>query len=215
MLPVAAVAPLPIATPLPSPPLLLLLLLILARVTFPCLFIQTEAKSFCYNAGASPRGPALVAARNSHLEPHLHPHPLHPLLSTSFYFDAASCCCCCCCACRRSKLRAINHFVCTLLHPFIQPERPMRRWVRAWTKASLSIAWCVCVWVCLGVCVCPPWAPKQDTVLYARASISCLGNIFGAHFAGAHKNHKTNTKQVNEKAKRVCARPQYTLWNYL
>lgn len=130
--------------PLPSPPLLLLP----ARVTFPCLFIQTEAKSFCYNAGASPR---------SHLEPHLHPHPLHPLLSTSFYFDATassccSCCCCCCSACRRSKLRAINHFVCTLLHPFIQPERPMSPLsagllCQGIAIDSLSMSMCACVCV--------------------------------------------------------------------
>jgi len=38
----AAAAPVP--TPVPIP------VAVQARVTFPCLFIQTEAKSFCYNA---------------------------------------------------------------------------------------------------------------------------------------------------------------------
>lgn len=32
--------------------------------------------------------PPLALPSFSHLEPHLHPHPLHPLLSISFYFDA-------------------------------------------------------------------------------------------------------------------------------
>jgi len=42
--PAAPAAAAPVATPVPIP------VAVQARVTFPCLFIQTEAKSFCYNA---------------------------------------------------------------------------------------------------------------------------------------------------------------------
>jgi len=106
------------AAPVPIP------VAVQARVTFPCLFIQTEAKSFCYNARdwtlplRSFPHPSDATAHN-----YVHQHPLHPLLGTSFHDSLLFGCWCCCCACRRSKLRAINHFVCPL-HPFIQPERP-------------------------------------------------------------------------------------------
>lgn len=115
-------APVPAPVPIPIP----IPVAVLARVTFPCLFIQTEAKSFCYNARDwthSPPFPSLPSTTISIVHNYVHQHPLHPLLGTSFHDSLLFGCWCCCCACRRSKLRAINHFVCPL-HPFIQPERP-------------------------------------------------------------------------------------------
>lgn len=178
------------------------LLLILARVTFPCLFIQTEAKSFCYNAGASPLGPAqLLASRATFTSTSFAPFVEHILL-----LRCCSCChCCCCaassccyCACRRSKLRAINHFVCTLLHPFIQPERPMSPECGHSIGSPIDSFMCVCVHLCVCLFVCSRRGHLSRTQLSARTSISCLGYIFAANFAGAHKNHKTNTKQLRK-----------------
>lgn len=50
-----------------------------------CLFKRKQSRSV-----TTPVPAPLAQPSFSHLEPHLHPHPLHPLLSISFYFDAVA-----------------------------------------------------------------------------------------------------------------------------
>lgn len=77
-------APVSVSVPIPVS----IAVAVRARVTFPCLFIQTEAKSFCYNARETELNwaePGPVHSYPCLVHNYVHQHPLHPLLGTSFH----------------------------------------------------------------------------------------------------------------------------------